>query len=416
MSDGLADTLIRPRVTAKIGDRASVHHGTGTPVPLLNREAWRDALLAWIGQVALVFAVIYIGRTLLLTQQRFPTAATTSWGKLFSDWLGWDSGNYAKIAVHGYAQLWMAAYSPGLPALERVVITLTGLQAEAAGALISLVTTFITFGLFRVLAEREIGHDAAQRALLYVAVFPTAFFFLTAYPESLVLAFTCGAFLAMRQGRWIISGLLIALATLTHLTGILLVIPLILEIVGRWRRARVPFAVGDWARAAAGIALGPAALGAFDFYLYRRFGTFFAMSRAEEKVWGKGLSVPLLGFARAGGALIRGGFNPGAEQVHIVLDGVFTLALIGMAVAVWRDLPRAYGIYMAAFTLVLVSTPLHNWYALMSNPRYVLEAVPMFFLFGRWGGKPWLDRLMLILSLPLLVLFILIFAMGGWVA
>ena len=83
MSDGLADTLIRPRVTAKIGDRASVHRGTGTPVPLLDREAWRDALLAWVGQVALVFAVIYIGRTLLLTQQRPPRGAS-------SFPIGWD--------------------------------------------------------------------------------------------------------------------------------------------------------------------------------------------------------------------------------------------------------------------------------------------------------------------------------------
>ena len=229
-------------------------------------------------------------------------------------------------------------------------------------------------------------------------------------------AFTCGAFLAMRQGNWIISGLLIALATLTHLTGILLVIPLILEIVGRWRRARVPFAVGDWARAAAGIALGPAALGAFDFYLYRRFGTFFAMSRAEEKVWGKGLSVPLLGFARAGGALIRGGFNPGAEQVHIVLDGVFTLALIGhggrgmarSTQGVWNLYGGVHARPRVDAAAQLVCTHV--------QPRYVLEAVPMFFLFGRWGGRPWLDRLMLILSLPLLVLFILIFAMGGWVA
>lgn len=414
MSDWLADTLIRPRVVARASDPARVEQRK--LVPVLDAVAWRDALLAWVGQVALVFAVIYIGRTLLLTQLHFPNGATTPWSKLFSEWFGWDSANYGKIAMRGYVQSWMPAYAPGLPALERGVNALTGLSPALAGELISLLATFITFGLFWVLAEREMGRAAAQRSLLYLAIFPTAFFLLTPYPESLVLAFTCGAFLAMRQGHWIISGLLIALATLTHYTGIVLLLPFIVEILRRWRDTRMALTPVDWVRAAAGLAIAPAALGAFDIYLYRTFGTFFAISTAEEKVWGKGLSLPLIGFARAGGALIRNGINPGAEQVHILLDGAFTLALIAMAFAAWRSLPRAYGVYMAAFTLLLVSTPLHNWYSLMSNPRYVLEALPIFLLLGGWGARPWLDRLVLLGSLPLLALFILIFSMGGWVA
>lgn len=316
----------------------------------------------------------------------------------------------------GYTQSWMPAFSPGLPFLERVVNALTGLSPQMAGGTISLVAALVVYGLLRILAEREFGRDVARRATLYLVVFPTAFFFLTAYTESLFLAFTCGAFLAMRQARWITSGTLIALAALTHLTGVILLASLALEMAQRWREPDSPYTLRKWGTIVASLAIAPLALGAFNLYLYQQFGTFSAVTRAEETVWGKGFSIPLMGFARAGGALLRNGVNPGAEQAHILLDGVFTLALIGMAVVVWRRLPRAYGVYMAALTFLIISTPLHNWYSLMSNPRFVLAAVPAFMALGIWGARPWIDRLILLLSLPLLTVFTLIFAMGGWVA
>ncbi len=417
MSDWLEDTLIRPRVSVSIGELTRSRPVSKTAkVTLFDRGAWRDALLTWLGQIALVFVIIYVGRTLLLTQHAMPTGATISWKQLFAKWLGWDGMNYAAIAMSGYTVPATAAFSPIFPALERCVNALTGLSPQIAGELISLVATLILYGLLRILTERELGREAARRTLLYLAVFPTAFFFLTAYTESLFLAFTCGAFLAMRQSRWVTAGTLTALAALTHLTGVILLAPLALEMARRWRDAGPPSTLRDWGKIVAGLAIAPLALGAFNLYLYRQFGTFFSVSRAEESVWGKGFSIPLMGFVRAGGALLRNGVNPGAEQVHILLDGAFTLALIGMAIVVWRRLPRAYGAYTAALTFLIVSTPLHNWYSLMSNPRFALAAFPAFMLLGVWGARPWIDRLILVLSLPLLAIFTLIFAMGGWVA
>ncbi len=417
MSDWLEDTLIRPRVSASIGGLTVSRPLSKTSrVALFDRSAWLDALLIWLGQIALVCVVIYVGRTLLLTQHAMPTGATISWSQLFGKWLGWDGVNYAWIAMRGYTQPATPAYSPGLPLLERGVNALTGLNPQIAGELISLVAALISYGLLRILAERELDREAARRATLYLAVFPTAFFFLTPYTESLFLAFTCGAFLAMRQARWVTAGTLIALAALTHLTGVILLAPLALEMARRWRDAGPPSTLRDWGKIAVGLAIAPLALGAFNLYLYRQFGTFFSVTRAEESVWGKGFSIPLMGFVRAGGALVRNGVNPGAEQVHILLDGAFTLALIGMAIVVWRRLPRAYGVYMAALTFLIVSTPLHNWYALMSNPRFALAAFPAFMILGVWGARPWIDRLILVFSLPLLAIFTLVFAMGGWVA
>jgi hypothetical protein len=41
---------------------------------------------------------------------------------------------------------------------------------------------------------------------------------------------------------------------------------------------------------------------------------------------------------------------------------------------------------------------------------------PLFMLLGTWGQRQWVDRLILICSIPLLTIFIITFLSTGWVA
>jgi hypothetical protein len=374
----------------------------------------------WLGQHLLLLFVTYVARTLLLTTWTATNVISSiSWETLFSNWLAWDGAVYAKISVTGYSELWTAAFPPLLPLLERMVSASTGLEPQVAGAVIANVAALVLFGLLRVLVEREFGTEVAQRALIYLAVFPTAFFLVAPYSESLFLLFSVAAFLALRQGHWVAAGALAALAALTRQIGILLLAPVLVEYVRRLRQYRQSGAfppAREGLRMVVGAALPIAALGGFYLYLARQFGTFFAASQAEEAVWGKGLGFPLIGVVRAGGALIDNGSDPNFHQVHILIDVAFTLAAVAFAIAAWRRLPVSYGVYMAAYMLVVVATPLHNWYALMGNPRFVLGAFPVFMLLGLWGERQWVDRLILVVSLPMLSIFTLIFVMQGWVA
>jgi len=404
------DTQILPSVADPTEDKPRPQ------LSLFNGVAWRDALLIWLAQHALLLLVIYAGRTFLLTQHGMPTGATISWQTMFNQWLGWDGAGYAAIAREGYAHPWEAAFSPMLPLLERAVNYATGMDQQVAGGVISNIAALVAFGLFRVLVEREFGRAAAQRATLYLVMFPLAFFFATAYTESLFLLFSVGAFLALRRGRWLTAGVLIALAALTRQTGIVLLVALVAEIALRMRAGRGPQRVSEWASALVGVAAPVLAVAGLYLYLYKQFGTLNAISRAEETVWGKGWGIPFIGFARAGGALIHSGFDPGAQQAHILIDGAFTLGLVALSLVAARMLPRPYGLYTLLYTLVIVSTPLHNWYALSSNPRYVLGAFPVFIVLALWGKRPWIDRAILLVWLPLLALFTIVFAMGQWVA
>ena len=385
--------------------------------PLDDRGAWKEAAVVWLAQHLLLALVIYIGKTALLTQLATPTnTGSVSWATLFQHWDGWDGSLYAIIAQHGYNGLAMAAFPPLLPVIERALWLSVGTQPALAGLFAANLAELGAFGLFRVLVERESDRETARRALIYLAIFPTAFFLALPYTESLFLLFAVGVFLAVRGKHWIIAGALAALATLTRQTGVLLCVPLLVEYYRDVRGAP---------RAGKARGLGPFLLGlslpaltelAWYLFLYGRYGTLSATSQAERQDWGRSLAIPVVGFARAGHALLQRGADPNFFQMHILLDGAFTVGFALLVVAMWRRLPARYSLYCGALLLVVLVMPAHNWLALSSNMRYMLGAFPIFMLLGRWGQRGEIDRLVWLVSLPLLSLFTILFFMASWVA
>ncbi len=388
-------------------------------ISLFDRTAWQDAALVWLSQRFFLVFVIYVGRTLLLTRWT-DTAhpSTTTWHDLFIHWLGWDGSNYAVIARDGYTGLWTAGFSPLLPLLEHLLSRVTGFDTGVSGVLITNGAALGVFGVLRVLVEREWDRERARRTIVYLAFFPAALFLATPYTEPLFLLLGVSAFLAMRRGKWIVAGALIGLAILTRSMGIVLILPLLVEYAQhywpqRYRRLPPP---RELIALASGLLAPTVAQLGLMLFLMAHFGTPFAAAKAQSEIWGKSVDIPLIGFARAGGALLRYGANPGFFQAHIVLDMAFTLIAIGLTIATWRRLPLSYVVYAWAALLVIVATPNHNWYALSSNMRYMLASFPLFMVIAEWGRDRRIDLVILLASLPTLALFTLIFVMGGWVA
>lgn len=390
---------------------------------LFDASAWREAAIAWLGQRVLFAALAYIGVTLLASPT--PTHHAVSWADVFvTPWLTWDGAHFARIAQGGYTAAWQTAFYPLFPLLERLLAPLTGGRADVAGEVIANLACLPAFGLLRVLAERELSRAAARRTLLYLAVFPTAFFLSAAYSESLFLLISVGAFVALRRGQWLIAGALAALATLTRPVGILLLVPLAVEYGQRlfaartrgltWRASLRP---AELAAVAGGLALPIATLLGYWGYLAARFGSPLSALQAESQVdTGRHLTWPFIGFARAGHALLDYGASPNYYQAHIFLDVCFTLLFIALAVLMFGRLPLPYALYTGANLVLELCTPGHNWYALSSYMRFMLVVFPLFMLLGVWGHRSWVDRLILGLSVPLLGLLTVIFLLGGWVA
>ncbi len=94
-------------------------------------------------------------------------------------------------------------------------------------------------GLWR-LVRRDFDPGVADRTVLYVAVFPVAFFLIAPFTESLFLAAAVWSILGARERRWGLVAVAGLLAGLTRPQGALLVLPLGWEAyraIVAWRHA-----------------------------------------------------------------------------------------------------------------------------------------------------------------------------------
>ena len=153
------------------------------------------------------------------------------------------------------------ALFPLYPMLMRVLAWPFGGSGRAlwiAGIALSYACFFLGLVVLHGLTSaRFADREAARRTVLYLAVFPFAFFFTQVYTESLFLFLSVSAVAAATASRWGLAGALGFLVALTRPNGILIAIPLgLLALEGRphplelLRRAR---SLSRWCRRVSGL-------------------------------------------------------------------------------------------------------------------------------------------------------------------
>ena len=317
-------------------------------------------------------------------------------------WARWDGAWYSEIATEGYGERAPAstAFFPLYPILVKLGVFFGGGPAFW-GVLVSLVATaFALFSLYRI-GEHLFDARAARAATLCLAFFPTAFFLNAAYTEAPFLALTTGTLWAALVRRdFLVAGLLGALAAATRNVGVLLVVPLLWE----WARHRREVGL----RGALGMALVPAGLAAYAAYLWARFGDPLVFARQQGDYWNREVSGPLatLGDAwRAAGVGMEYVLDPatlflGADATPALeASNVLNLGFLGFFLVVTFAglfvLPPGLSVYAAVLVLLPVLTPSPR-FPLMSLPRFVLGAFPVFLVLGyflsrsRWTLSVWL--------------------------
>lgn len=319
-----------------------------------------------------------------------------------SIWAHFDGEHYVSIAQSGYDvassaipgryDLASPAFFPLYPLLMRSVALLFGgsdsLRALSVyGVLISLVAfIFALYFVYRI-AEEGWGTRAARGAVLALAFFPTGFFFNSVYTESLFLALSAGAVWAVRVHRnFFLACLLAGLATATRNVGVLLLFPVVAEWSERPR---------EYGWRTVYLSLVPAGLAAYMAYLWWRLGDPL-LFYGEQARWGRepaGASGFIDAFPLAyEDALVL--FNPtnyepfGFGRLLLVLSStnhLYSLLFFVFALAVlaagWRLLPAdlwAYGVAILVVPVLFASAA----NPLVSMPRFVLAAFPLFLVLG----------------------------------
>jgi hypothetical protein len=338
----------------------------------------------------------------------------------------WDSVWYLRIADSGYAgSTPRAAFFPLYPALVRAVGTLFGGSHAAllvAAFLVSLAAFVAALVLLYKLTELELGRRPARPTLLLLAVFPAAVYFGAPYSESLFLLLAVGAFYAARTGRWAWAGACAGLASATRSAGLLLVIPLAMI----WWESR-PRRAGD----GAWLLLAPLGIAAYAAWLGIAEGDALRFLDVQE-AWSRHLAVPLTGAwdgltAAVDGVrqLASGSRTPvyfdaaAGDPFRIAAINIMLFATLVFAVAacvgVFRRLPRAYGVWVAASLVLPLTFPVTPQ-PLMSLPRFVSVLFPIFMWLAVMSEERRVTDLVVAASAVGLGLFTAQYASWHWIS
>jgi hypothetical protein len=281
-------------------------------------------------------------------------------------------------------------------------------QPWLAALLITNLALLGALAILHRLTEHEFGAAAAGRATFYLVAFPTGFFLTAAYNESLFIAVTLASVYCLRRGHWWRAAAFGAVAASTRAAGILLILAFFYEYRRQNGRVLPMFLVP----------VGLLAVVAVD---YRTLHDPLAFAHAQREHWGRHPDWPWLPAREAAEALAT---NPFSEiWVHNALEvAVVGLALVTTAAMAWFVRRDQLVFPLIAIALIAYMTSFPSMfkhdipYPLLSSSRLGLELFPVFMMLGRAGRRPFVDRLLLAVFLPVQGILVARFLHGGWIA
>jgi Gpi18-like mannosyltransferase len=378
----------------------------------MKRAPVRDIIWLFVATRLVLVMVTYVGY-ILLTAPKYSSNPVDIVGILAS-WNHWDGANYVRIAQFGYQTPYDVAFFPLFPLLITAFAHVLGSWSYLlVGTIISNAALLGALFVIYQLAVEAGGEQVAQRTLLYLCIFPTAFYFFAPYNESLFLLLTASTFLAMRQQRWWLAGLLGLLAALTRSAGIFLVIPYMVEL---WvTRESITASRQNMLLRILPILLIPLGTALYAIYCWYISGNPLDFV-AVQSHWGRHTTWPWQGMWQSLTEIFWyqpfGSFN----EVHNLLDLSATLAFIALAIVGKNKLRASYSIWMGvALLYVILSPAIAAPDPLESNQRFVLEMFPAFITLSMLGIKhPRLHQAIMLVFPTLLATLSMLFIMNRW--
>jgi len=318
-------------------------------------------------------------------------------------WNHWDALHYQKLAVNGYSAVGdmraSMVFYPLFPWAIRLVAAVLNdylLSAFLVSTLASLAAGILLYRLVQL----DLSRATAGLAVWFLFIFPTSYFLHIGYTESLFLMLTLGCVLAARTGRWLVAGLLGALACLTRAPGLVLVPALILEAGHHYRTTR------RWNWQWLCIAIVPLGFGGYLLLNYHTAGDPFAFLPIRKQFYYISLAPPWTGVREAMASLK---FNPSQAQIVGMQECLFIALGFICTIWSWIKLRPIYGMWMTGNWLLITSVSFVS-----SVPRYTLTMFPIFFLFAMLARRRLWLVIITVWSLLYLALFSALFAWGRW--
>jgi hypothetical protein len=373
---------------------------------VIRSPTFRDVVLPYaVERTALMLAVCFANQFISpgVSWHALPRAA------LFDPWLKWDSEHYLFVASVGYGRSVWGTPNAFFPLYPWLIRGLAHVVSYAAAALVvAHVASLVAFVLLYEVVRRVDGVERARRAVWIALVFPTSFFLIAGYAESLYLALTLGATLAwLSRKQWVAFACVVA-ACLTRPPGVFAMsVPFVADWLLRGRkRDDVPwFVVGS-------------VLGALALFAVYRVSTGDPLAFAH--------SPTVLSMSGVGGIAAAHGHSPAPFWAVLLDEGMgpnlvrreLNWLALGLTAWAFAVLLRKREIAFAGITLLSVLVPLIAHGTVMdaaSMARYAMVAFPIYLALARalpsGPGAQALDAAFLVMQAVLASLF----GAGVWV-
>jgi len=308
----------------------------------------------------------------------------------------WDSFWYLDIAQNGYifkgsGQLSNIVFFPLYPILMRIVSFFLDGNFILAGWILSMIFLFLALLYFSKIVKEFHKEINPQLPLLFLLIFPTAFFLNTIYAESLFLFLSLASFYYALKKNFVLAGIFGLFSALARITGILLFIPLMWEYFQDLKPRH--FLNKNFFS----IFLVP--FGTFIFFIfhYFKFGDLFLFLKIES-AWGRTFSFNASHFSLFSHPAI----------VNLFIDILFVIFAIVTTYFVFKKLRVSYGLYMLATLFVALSTG-----TFMSIGRYILVLFPIYILMASLKNQ-YQQLVFAFPSVLLLAMNIILFVNNYW--
>lgn len=163
-----------------------------------------------------------------------------SFNNLMNAYMQWDANNYFRIATGGYSYhvengaYTTLAFFPLYPLIIRIFNVLIH-NMTASGLLVSALAYSGACAYMYNMLSSDYNKQTTIRAIVFMSVFPHSLFFGTMMNESMLLFTAMATLYYIRRHCWIRVGIFGALASMSRLAGIMLVIPAAVEWIEHYR-------------------------------------------------------------------------------------------------------------------------------------------------------------------------------------
>lgn len=292
-------------------------------------------------------------------------------------WSNFDGSHYLEIAAHGYIG-YQQAFFPFFPLLINY-------SSKFMGHDLVHVSLFLTHGFFLIalfffwkLMRLDYSQKTSIWIIIFVFVFPTAFYFASVYTESLFFALVISSLYFARKKQFLLACIIAGLASATRIVGLFIIIPLIIEIYNSIQLKKIH---SEFIKSYLPLVIIPFGLIAYMIYLHVVYADPLMFMHVQ----------PGFGAGRSGGEIILipqvlwRYFKILMTVSHASLTfwvAILELAsFIGSIIVLLFALRKKIRLSYILFSISLILFPSLSG-TLSSIPRYIIIVFPLYIFFA----------------------------------